>query len=100
MNRAESPLTQEFHEFLHGDLIWDKELESTSLTKSEEDNLDSLSGELIQVFSFENLDKSIVAQKENLIQRVPKLGGDNYTCEDLKRDIINIESDDKDKKVT
>ena len=48
------------------------------------------------MFNFENIDKSTEAQREDLIQRVLKLGGDNYTCENLKRDLLNIENEDKD----
>ena len=50
------------------------------------------------MFNFENINKSTEAQREDLIQKVLKLGGDNYTCEDLKRDLMNIENEDKDKK--
>ena len=30
-----------------------------------------------------------------LIQRIIKLGGSNYTCDDLRRDLISIEAEDK-----
>ena len=75
----------------------DLELETLSTSKLEEDSLDLLPNELVQVFSFENIDKSTEAQREELIQRILKLGGNNYTCEDLRRDLLNIEIEDNDK---
>lgn len=72
-------------------------MDNLNLNKAEVDNLESLTEELIEVFIFENIDRSNDAQKENLIQRVLKLGGDNYTREDLKRDLLKIEGDDRDK---
>lgn len=73
-------------------------MEKVILDKTKEDNLESLTEELIQVFIFENIDKSSDSQKEDLMQQVLKLGGDNYTYEDLKRDFLIIEGEDKNSK--
>ena len=48
----------------------------------------------MQVFSFENINDSSKAQKEELIQRILKLGGNNYTCEDLRRELLTIKKED------
>ena len=57
--------------------------------------LEQLLKELIRVFSYDNIDKSSDTQKEKLIQRIIKLGGKDYMTEDLRRDIIKIEAEDK-----
>ena len=59
-----------------------------------DNNLEQLSKELIEVFNFDNLDKSTSSQKEKMIQKVIRLGGDNYTAEDLRRDILKIQMED------
>lgn len=95
LKRAGKPLSKEFEDFLNKDTIWEKELENMCTSKLEEENLYLLTEELFQVFSFENIDKSTKAHKEDLIHKVLKLGGDNYTCEDLRKDLLNIENEDK-----
>lgn len=65
------------------------------LSEESDDNLDQLTDELVQVFSFEDINNSLEDQKEALIQRIIKLGGCNYTCDDLRRDLISIEVEDK-----
>ena len=64
--------------------------------ESKEVNLDQLIDELVQIFFifFDKIDKTLAAQKEEIIQRILKLGGNNYTCEDLKKDILDIELED------
>ena len=59
-----------------------------------DNNLEQLSKELIEVFNFDNLDKSTSSQKEKMVQKVIRLGGDNYTTEDLRRDILKIQMED------
>ena len=58
---------KEFHEFLNKDSTLDPVMEDLSISKLEEVNLNHLTDELIQVFCFENIDKSMDAQKEELI---------------------------------
>ena len=53
---------------------------------------------MIQVFNFDDLDNSTISKKEELIQRIIKLGGDDYTAEDLQRDIIAIQLEDSEMK--
>ena len=53
---------------------------------------------LIQVFDYDNLGKSSYSQKEDLIQRVLQLGRDNYTYEELKRDMLSFENAEKNRK--
>ena len=67
---------------------------SGGVSDSEKINLEQLSEELIQVFYFENIDKSTDSQKEELIKKILKLGGKNYTCEDLRNDLLRIEQED------
>ena len=64
--------------------------------ESKEVNLDQLIDELVQIFFifFDKIDKTLAAHKEEIIQRILKLGGNNYTCEDLKKDILDIELED------
>ena len=45
--------------------------------------LEQLSEELVQIFNYDNIDNSTVHQKEELIQKIIKLGGKDYTAEDL-----------------
>ena len=62
---------------------------------SRDENLEQLTDELVQVFSFQEINNSSEEQKTELIQRIIKLGGSNYTCDDLRRDLISIEAKDK-----
>lgn len=57
-------------------------------------DLDQLTEELIQVFSFNSINCNTNSQKEALIQRILKLGGKYYTNEDLIRDLLKIEMED------
>ena len=84
---------EEVEEFFNIDIL-DTEADNVITSRSEEDSLNALTNELIQVFNFENINNSLEAQKEELIQRILKLGGNNYTCEDLRRDLLTIEKED------
>ena len=86
-------LVKEFHDFLNKEGNLDQGMDNVSLSESDETSLEQLSDELVQVFCFENIDKSSNAQKEDLIKRFLKLGGKNYTCEDLRKDILKIEQE-------
>ena len=72
----------------------------TSYTKDskwedkENEDLEHLTKDLIQVFSPDNINESSIVQKENLLKRVLKLGGEEYSFEDLRRDIMSIELED------
>ena len=66
--------------------------------EAQKENLERLVDELIQVFNHNNIDKISDVQKEELIQRVLKLGGDKYTFEDLRRDLLIIDDEDKNSK--
>lgn len=46
------------------------------------------------MFSWDNIDNSLEAQKEELIWKILKLGGDNYTAKDLRRDLLKMEIED------
>ena len=69
------------------------ESELDNLNTGDED-LEQLTDEFVQVFCFKDIDNSTEAQKEELIQRILKLGGNNYSCEDLRRDLLCIEAED------
>lgn len=56
--------------------------------------IEPLIEELIQVFNPENINDSTTPQKEYLLNKVLKLGGKNYTYDDLRRDILSIEQED------
>ena len=62
--------------------------------KPEDESLEKLTDELVQVFCFENIDNSTKTQKEELIQRILKLRGKDYTIEDLRRDLVSLEMED------
>ena len=66
--------------------------EGTPITDNKE--LEHLADELNQVFSYDNINNNTVSQKENLIQKIIKLGGNGYTVEDLRKDILRIELED------
>ena len=61
---------------------------------TEDNELEQLSEDLIRVFSYDNIENSTNSQKEKLIQRIIKIGGKDYTAEDLRRDILKIEVED------
>lgn len=82
-------------------LFLNKDLDSTSeagATEVKDYGLEDLSKELIQIFDFDNLERSTTSQKEKLVQKVIKLGGEGYTAEDLKRDILNIQLEENDRR--
>ena len=64
------------------------------MPESKDKCLEKLSEELIQVFNFDNIHRSTTSQKEALVQKIIKLGGEDYTAEDLRRDILRIEKED------
>ena len=78
---------QGFQNFLNQKEDTQKELETWCFKKEENDYIEKLSEELSRVFDFENKDDDILAQKEELLQKVLKMGGENYTFTDLKRDL-------------
>lgn len=65
--------------------------EYSNALKERNEDLDQLTDELVQVFCFEDIEESSEAQKATLIQRIIKLGGDNYTYDDLRRDLMIVE---------
>lgn len=71
------------------------ELEMFTPDETEKANQELLIDELIQVFNLDNIDKTSDSQKEELMQRVLKLGGDNYTFKGLRRDLLTIDDEDK-----
>ena len=74
-----------------------KDLESTmdvAFPESQDKYLEQLSEELIQVFNYDNIHRSTTSQKEALVQKIIKLGGEDYIAEDLRRDILKIEMED------
>jgi hypothetical protein len=64
------------------------------------EKIERLSEELIWVFDFKNEDNCNISQKEELLQQVLQLGGDNYTFEDLIRDLLSFEEGNKPNKNT
>ena len=54
------------------------------IQKLEDECLNQLTDELVRVFYFENINSRTETQKEDFIQRILKLGGNNYTCEGLR----------------
>lgn len=83
----EVSISKDLQLFLNEDLEFTPEV---GISEFEDNSLEQLSEELIKVFHFDNLDKRITSQKERLIQKIIKLGGDEYTVEDLQRDMIKI----------
>ena len=80
-----------FQHFLNRDLNSNPEVGEPVVN---DNSLEKLSEELIQFFNFNNLDSSTTSQKEKLVQKIIKLGGEDYTAEDLRRDILKIEMED------
>ena len=96
MDRSlEFSISKDLQHFLNEDLELTPE---SGIPELEDRNLEELSEELIKVFDFDNLDKSTTSQKENLIQKIIKLGGNDYTAEDLQRDMIKIQMEDNERK--
>ena len=50
------------------------------------------------MFSYDNIENSRDSQKRKLVQRIIKIGGEDYTVEDLGRDILLIEVEDNSQK--
>ena len=69
---------------MNNDISKNDDLEIFYLDEAEKENLELLTDELIQVLNLDNIDKSSDEQKEELMQRVLKLGGDKYTFEDVQ----------------
>ena len=69
----------------------DKEM---CMTKEEETKINQLTEDLVQAFCPDNLDKTSEAQKKELVLRILELGGENYTSENLRRDLLNIQMED------
>lgn len=67
------------------------ELEIGLLKKEDNEYIERLSKELCRVFDSENKAEDIQAQKEELLRKVLKLGGENYTFFDLKKDLQSFE---------
>ena len=90
---TESPI-KEFQDFLNKDCITDFSNAELDIAEKERLKMDQLAEELAQVFYPENIEDSSMARKEELIQKVIQLGGENYSCEDLRRDILKIQRED------
>ena len=84
----------ELQEFLNTEGALDSIDTNINLTEEEEASINQLTEELIQVFSLDNIDKTSESQKKELIQRVLKLGGENYSSENLRRDLFKIQMED------
>ena len=84
----------EFQEFLNTEGSSDSTDTKINLTEDEEARINQLTKELVQVFSPDNLDKTSESQKKELILRVLKLGGENYSSENLRRDLLKIQMED------
>ena len=85
-------VVKDFQQFINMDVYSTPELD---ISERKDKKLDQISEELIQVFDFDNLDSSTLSQKEELIQKIIKLGGENYTADDLRKDILIIEMEDR-----
>ena len=90
-NNVENSIITDVQNFLNKEMDHLPEMETP---EAEDKELEQLSEELIQVFSFDSINSSIASQKEKLIQRIIRLGGRDYRAEDLRRDICNIEMED------
>ena len=64
----------------------------------DKDNLERLSEELIGVSILKIKTTTPYHKKEELLQKVLKLGGDKYTFEGLRRDLLSFEEENKTKK--
>ena len=84
----------ELQEFLNTEGASDSADTNINLTEEEEASINQLTEELVQVFSPDNIDKTSESQKKELIQRVLKLGGENYSSENLRRDLLKIQMED------
>ena len=88
----EEATVRDVQHFLSQDLIPPFEQEDLN----EDDNeLEQLSEDLIKVFNFDSIENTSDDDKAKLIQKIIKLGGKDYTAEDLRRDIIRIEAEDE-----
>jgi hypothetical protein len=94
-SKKKENIIQELHDILDNDAPKNEEMEIIIADKEKKETLERLTDELIQVFNFDNIDNSSDLQKEDLIHQVLKIGGDNYTFEDLRRDILLIKEEDK-----
>lgn len=65
------------------------------LKREEIDYIEELSDELNRVVDFHNVDSDNRAQKEELLQKVLQLGGENYTFSDLRRDLSSFDEEHK-----
>ena len=80
-----------FQNFLNRDIPDSEERNYDELDKIDMEKIENLTEELIQVFDFNNIDNTSLAQKEELVKKVLQLGGKEYTKEDLRRDILALE---------
>ena len=80
-----------FQNFLNQNEDMQTESEIGLLKKEDNEYIERLSEELCRVFDFENKAEDIQAQKEELLRKVLKLGGENYTFSDLKKDLQSFE---------
>ena len=91
-NNIEYSIVADVQNFLNKEV--DYMLEE-KIPEADDNELEQLSEELIQVFSFDCINNSTASQKEKLIQRIIRLGGKDYIVEDLRRDILKIEMEEK-----
>jgi hypothetical protein len=84
-------MSRDFSKFLNEDISFNNDID---LDDNENEEIELLTEELLQVFNPDSINESTILQKENLLNRVLKLGGENYTYENLRRDIMSIEQED------
>lgn len=65
--------------------------EDINIDYKESEEIDLLTEELPHIFNPENYNESTIPQKENLLQRVLQLSGENYTFDNLRRYLMRIE---------
>ena len=91
INQDIGAIYQDFTKFMNNNI---SDIEDSEDEDKVDENLERLTKDLIQVFSLGNLDKSSTNQKKNLLKRVLKLGGEDYSFEDLRKYIMSIEEED------
>ena len=90
-NQDIEAISQDLSHFLNKNISDLEELEAEEISN---EHLEILTEAFIHIFSPENLDKSSLTQKEDLLKWLLKLGGEDYMIEKLREDIMNIEEED------
>lgn len=65
-SKMKGNLTQDFYDFLNNDPTKNEDLEIFNSDEVEKENLEQLTDELIQLFNFDNIDKSSDLQKRGI----------------------------------